>query len=170
MQQQWQPQGDLETALVGQMVAALWKLRRLDHVENAVYTFHYLSILEQREKDRAAGFARTQVDEYLARKTAILDAAQHAHHQKRAQQIRERREELLPTLGQAFIEDVRGPDALGKLSRYQTATENSLYRALHELQRQQAARQGSPVPAPVAVDVGVSVSAPEAADLSEKES
>jgi hypothetical protein len=170
MQQQWQPQGDLETALVGQMVAALWNLRRLDHVENGVYTFHYLSILEQREKDSAAGFARTQVDEYLASRTAILDKAQHARHQEQAQQIRKRREELLPTLGQAFIEDVRGPDALGKLSRYQTATENSLYRALHELQRQQSARHGSPVPPPVAIDVGVSVSAPEAADLSEKKS
>jgi hypothetical protein len=56
------------------------------------------------------------------------------------------------------------PDALGKLRRYQTATENSLYRALHELQRLQAARQGSTVPAPAALDVGLSISTPDASD------
>jgi len=46
----------------------------------------------------------------------------------------------------------QGPD-LEKVSRYETSIERSLYKALHELQRLQAARQGASVTAPVAVDV-----------------
>lgn len=40
--------------------------------------------------------------------------------------------------------------------RYETAIERSIYKALHELQRLQAARQGQKVPVPLAVDVEVS--------------
>jgi len=39
--------------------------------------------------------------------------------------------------------------------RYETSIERGLYRALHELQRLQAARRGEAVAAPVAVDVCV---------------
>lgn len=40
--------------------------------------------------------------------------------------------------------------------RYETTIENRLYKALHELQRIQAARNGEAVPPPVAIDVSVS--------------
>ena len=46
---------------------------------------------------------------------------------------------------------------LEKVGRYETHLERSLYKALHELQRLQAARAG-PIPPPVAVDVDLSVS------------
>ena len=46
------------------------------------------------------------------------------------------------------------------LSRYEVTLERSLYKALHELQRLQAARDGQAVPLPQAVDVEVSVSGP----------
>lgn len=42
---------------------------------------------------------------------------------------------------------------LNKVTRYEASLERSLYKALHELQRMQAARQGQHVPPPVAVDV-----------------
>ena len=42
------------------------------------------------------------------------------------------------------------------LLRYETAIERSIYKALHELQRMQAARAGEKPPAPIAVDVDVS--------------
>jgi hypothetical protein len=44
-------------------------------------------------------------------------------------------------------------DTRDRLARYEAHLERSLYRALHELQRQQAARGGSPLLPPVAVDV-----------------
>ena len=44
------------------------------------------------------------------------------------------------------------------LSRYESTLERGLFKALHELQRLQAERQGDAVPLPEAVDVEVSVS------------
>ena len=68
------------------------------------------------------------------------------------------------TLGQTFIRDAETANAFSKLSRYETATERGLYRALHELQRLQAARRAyGNVPPPATLDVDVSdVSADEA--------
>ena len=48
-------------------------------------------------------------------------------------------------------------DRLQLLSRYELTLERGLFRALHELQRLQAERQGQPVPPPVAVDLTVDV-------------
>ena len=59
------------------------------------------------------------------------------------------------TLGEAFTQE---REKLGLLSRYEAGLERSLFRALHELQRLQAARKGERVPLPVAVDVDLAVS------------
>ena len=60
-------------------------------------------------------------------------------------------------LGWAFTQDAQYQNAFSKLSRYETAIERGLYKALHELQRLQAARDAaSSIPPPVTVDVDVS--------------
>ena len=51
-----------------------------------------------------------------------------------------------------------GREKMGVLSRYEVTLERSLYKALHELQRLQAARDGQAVPLPEAVDVDISIS------------
>src|SRR5215216_546958 len=57
------------------------------------------------------------------------------------------------SLGWAFSRNATGQNAFSKLSRYESAIERGLYRALHELQRLQAARAAAgSVPPPVAVD------------------
>jgi len=59
-----------------------------------------------------------------------------------------------------------GREKMSVLSRYEVTLDRSLYKALHELQRLQATRDGQAVPLPQAVDVDVSVSGPnEPADL-----
>ncbi len=58
-------------------------------------------------------------------------------------------------LGVAFKEDAKYAGAISKLSRYEAAIERSLYRALHELQRVQAARKDGQSPPSIAVDVTV---------------
>ena len=55
-----------------------------------------------------------------------------------------------------LIRDATGADALSKLSRYERGLERGLYRALHELQRLQAARRDEDVPPPAVLDVQVS--------------
>ena len=59
------------------------------------------------------------------------------------------------TLGESFVRDCRKENALSKLSRYEGAIERSFYRALHELQRLQAARRGQEVRVPDVVDINV---------------
>jgi hypothetical protein len=66
------------------------------------------------------------------------------------------------TLGLSFIQDANGANAFSKLSRYEASIERSYYKALHELQRLQAARRADGnVSPPVAVDVEVSGSSRE---------
>jgi hypothetical protein len=55
----------------------------------------------------------------------------------------------IEVLGAAFVRDCR-EDGLSRLQRYESSIERSLYKAVHELERHQAARQGQPVPLPVA--------------------
>ena len=57
-----------------------------------------------------------------------------------------------------------GREKMGVLSRYEVTLERSFYKALHELQRLQAARDGQAVPLPEAIDVDVSVSGSGDAD------
>jgi hypothetical protein len=73
------------------------------------------------------------------------------------QEIEAMQDAETPTLGLTFIRDANEANAFSKLSRYETTIERSLYKALHELQRLQAARRadGNATP-PVAIDVDVS--------------
>jgi hypothetical protein len=59
-------------------------------------------------------------------------------------------------LGTSFVAACVNGDVFAKLSRYESGIERAFFRALHELQRLQAARTGEPVAPPVAVDLNVS--------------
>ena len=116
---EWQPEGELEEQLVGQIVAALWRLRRLHRVEAGIFNHELTS----------------------ASSNMFLASPNEA-----------------TLLGRSFIRDDNGANAFLKLSRYEIPIQGSLYKALHELQRLQAARRAEgEVSPPGAVDVGVSV-------------
>lgn len=60
-------------------------------------------------------------------------------------------------LGQTLTHyDIAHNDIYGKLIRYEGSIERGIYKALHELQRLQLARNGENVPPPIALDVDVS--------------
>jgi len=63
----------------------------------------------------------------------------------------------LQSLGTVFAQDSGEEGAFLKLSRYETAIERGLFRALHELERLQARRLGADVPPPTTVDVDVAL-------------
>jgi hypothetical protein len=90
------------------------------------------------------------------RRPRIVDPNRYEEALSRAWQLRREQEDETATLGRTFARDADRANAFSKLSRYETAIERQLYRALHELQRRQAARAGRNVPAPLAVDVDVS--------------
>ncbi len=59
-------------------------------------------------------------------------------------------------VGGAFINAARHDDTFSKFCRYEAHIERGMYRALHELQRLQAARSGDKVSPPAVLDVNVS--------------
>lgn len=63
---------------------------------------------------------------------------------------------FLEPLGKALSHDFANYDTYGKLIRYEASIERGIYKALHELERLQARRNGESVPPPVAIDVDVS--------------
>ena len=66
--------------------------------------------------------------------------------------MRSEQEAETATLGRTYARDANGANVFSKLSRYETTIERGLYKALHELQRLQAARgagSGPPPPWPL---------------------
>ena len=74
----------------------------------------------------------------------ITDQAQYEQVQAEASGAREQAYSEETVIGGTISPDGACQDALGKLSRYETSIERSLYRSLHELERIQAARTGKP--------------------------
>ncbi len=128
-------------------------------IEAGILTHECLTIELDRARDEARSFEEIE-DEFES--ASLTDLHVHITDEERYGQAMARvetaarllREESL-ALGVAFKEDAKYAGAISKLSRYEAAIERSLYRALHEFQRVQAARQDGQPPASIAVDVTV---------------
>ncbi len=157
-----QPQGSLEEQLVERVAACMWRLRRLYRVEAGIFTYESLTIELDRAQEEVDNCKeiRTSLEPLDFTHVHITDEERHgqarAHMEKTARLLQE---ETL-ALGIAFKHDVENAGAISKLSRYEAAIERSLYKALHELQRVQAARQDGQQPPSIAVDVTVDGSGP----------
>jgi hypothetical protein len=159
------PAGDLEGLLVERIVAAHWRLRRLGRVEAGVFAWQFYGEQVKRAADEVRRYEKHEslydddLVQSLMTRVTITDEQKHLEAQARVREISAMRDTENATLGRTFVRDAEGANAFLKLSRYETAIERSLYKALHELQRLQAARRaggGDGVPPPVAVDVDVS--------------
>ena len=151
------PQGELERLLVDRIVTSMWRLRRLNRMEAGVIAWHRGAIIVERARREVQRHQRNALAE-LAEKIDPPAITNEEAHRAALVSVREavaQQEQDVATLGLAFVKDAEGPDALSKLSRYETTIERGLYRALHELQRLQAIRTGQAVTPPVAVDVNI---------------
>jgi len=156
-----QPVGELENLLVDRIIASYWRLRRLGRVEAGIFAWELYEELAERAEHDVRGY-----ESYLSdilddlgpsfEPPTITNERKHREALERAEEMRVKQNEEAATLGRTFARDADKANAFSKLSRYETAIERQLYRALHELERRQAARLGGSVPAPVAVDVNVS--------------
>ena len=88
----------------------------------------------------------------------ITNEQKHQEALSKAQEMKQAQQEAeTATLGRTFIRDADQANAFSKLSRNETAIWQSLYKALHELQRLQAARRtGGDVLPPIVLDMDVS--------------
>ncbi len=137
----------------------MWRLRRLYRIEAGIFDHESLTIELDRARDEAGSFEEIEDKFALASLTElhvhITDEERHGQATARAEKAACLLQEESLALGVAFKQDAKYAGAISKLSRYEAAIERSLYRALHELQRVQAARKNGEPPASIAVDVTV---------------
>jgi hypothetical protein len=155
-----QPAGELENLLVDRIISAYWRLRRLGRVEAGIFAWELYGELAERARQEARTHEKTDLDQLIEKTSSppvILNQRKHNEALSEAEEMEAVRDGETATLGRTFIRDANEANAFSKLSRYETAIERSLYKALHELQRLQAARRADGnAPPPVAIDVDVS--------------
>lgn len=152
------PVGELEAILVDRIAGAAWRLLRVGRVESGLLAWGTFDELRRRAKAEAGRFVESTLDRLVASEHEITNKRQHAAACRRAEAAARKRDSEETAIGQAFARDAGEADALGKVSRYEAHLERTLYRALHELQRLQAARAGQAVPPPAVLDVDLAVS------------
>jgi hypothetical protein len=140
------------------VISATWRLRRLRRVEAGIFAWELYGELAERAQREASSYEVRESEEITTiMDLTITDREKHREALGKARNLRAEQEAETATLGRTFVRDANSANAFSKLSRYETTIERSRYKALHELQRLQAARgAGSGAPPPVAVDVEVS--------------
>jgi len=152
-----QPVGELENLLADRITTLFWRLRRLGRVEAGIFAWEFYEQLIERAQREASTYAKTELDDWANRATTITDEQKHQQALSKAREMEAARDSETATLGRTFIRDAGGANAFSKLSRYETTIERGLHKAMHELERRQAARgTESSVTPPLAVDVDVS--------------
>jgi hypothetical protein len=163
-----QPVGELENLLVDRIIASYWRLRRLGRVEAGIFAWDLYGDLARRANEEVSSHTKPAIikivyeddsrpPERIVPPEKDQETRSKAREIEAKQEIEAMQDAETPTLGLTFIRDANEANAFSKLSRYEAAIERSLYKALHELQRLQAARRadGNATP-PVAIDVDVS--------------
>ena len=163
LREELQPVGELQNLLVDRIISAYWRLSRLGRVEAGIFAWELYGQWANRARVEASSYTKQvgglkDLDpDPFQPTTKITDQEKHQEAISKAREMESKREAETATLGRTFIRDADGANAFSKLSRYETAIERSLYKALHELQRLQAARRADGnVPPPAAIDVHVS--------------
>ena len=144
------PEGSLEEQLAERIVVCLWRLRRVYPIEAGIFVWESLAIERRDAEEEARGYEDT-IPRRLRGETETERMAIQEEHDKamacasEAKQLL-RREAQGP--GAAFRRDAVYANALSKLSRYETAIERSLFRALHLFEQVRAARRECEASAP----------------------
>ncbi len=155
-----QPIGELESLLVDRIIASHWRLRRLGRVEAGIFAWQrYEEGAERAQQEARTYEGDKRLSDILEKANDFMptDKKKREEALSRVRELKAKQGTETAALGGTFIRDADGANAFSKLSRYEAAIEQSLYKALHELQRLQAARHanGNILP-PVAIDVDVS--------------
>jgi len=143
------PIGIIEGQLCERVAGALWRLRRLSHIEAGILTGGAAQVFADAAEEVAKTYTRTEGghDELMAvlieeaqGRTVIENEEAHTDAKGAAKEARSALWSVPALLGAAYRNDAAGADALTKLSRYETTLERSLFRSLEELRRLQDAR------------------------------
>src|SRR5215216_69230 len=121
-----------------------------------IFAWELYGELAERAQQEAHTYEWSVLDA-LGSPEQITDQQKHQKALSRAQEMKAKQDAETATLGRTFIRDADKANAFSKLSRYETAIWRSLYKALDELHRLQAARhnEGYVLP-PIVLDMDVS--------------
>ena len=154
------PQGAVEILHTDRAVVSAWQLRRTiqaktENLEGPI-AWRRSEIRDDWVEEAVQEKLRIETRNHLGLRKSFTKEDFGKRGWEKYQQILEETEgPTVVSLGPVFSEEKKYRDLHGSLSRYEIQHENSMYRALRELERLQARRRGQPVLAPVAVDVAV---------------
>jgi len=152
------PQGELEGAWAEKIVADLWRLRRVPIFEATLYRRGCAELLVRQAAESVRQYESTTMQRLLKSPleddVVVSDPKAHANAKRRLAAARAQLDD--PSINVTrVLETTPGPFL--NLWRHEAAISRSLLKMLHELERLQAKRAGEHVPAPVVVDVDVSL-------------
>lgn len=127
------PKGPLESAFVERAVGQLWRLRRATRIEAEVLLVRALDHVFDTAHRRAREF---EIHQTPRRAAQAINQEDHDEELLKEEQAERQRDEAV--LGHAFS---KATNAIGTLTRYETAIERSLHRNLEQLKRLQEARR-----------------------------
>lgn len=148
------PVGELEQLFADRVIASFWRLRRVGKIE-----IELLNNMSSFQLQKPEGKSSSDIPTMQLTKTyedGRIEVVTTGSSLKAASDSEDIQDEM--SLGQAVHADFAGPNTLGKFRRYEAHIDRTLYKALHELQRLQAARLGHKVAAPLAIDIDVTKS------------
>src|SRR5262249_57763033 len=105
MRAAWKPEGAQEDLLVDWMIQALWRLRRLGHVEAGIFAWKQSSILADRASRQAGTYERRALTAFseAPEPPQITEPEKHQQAVASAQQMRAQCNEPLATIGLSFV-------------------------------------------------------------------
>jgi hypothetical protein len=129
------PDGVFEEACCDRIADSIWRLRRAGRIERDIFAFR----MHASTHEQVA--VATEIMLAIQKLPADSDEERKLRAARAREQLAEQKLQLEDTaLGLAFSKDSGGPNALGKLGRYESAIERTLARNLERLASLRAAR------------------------------
>jgi hypothetical protein len=136
------PVGPIEELLADRVVNTMWRLERLARAETALFDWRVRILKVGQLVHQVGSYEMT----FPVFPTHITDKATHTEATEAlARATRERDQDKL-LLWRAVDADAKEGDALGKLARYESSLERSLFATLEELRKLQDRRWNCPSP------------------------
>jgi len=159
----YKPENVLEKIFVNRIVKALIDIRHAEQLEAAIVSDGTISQLAGCALITAKATEHGATDN-LEEMNAALDELKPPDAEgepSRGKHADEQRAAKPPRLPRRTIENFVGNlDSLGLINRYHSRSESQLFRAMHELERLQAARRGQKLTPPAILDINVGAAEP----------
>ena len=123
------PVGCIESVLVDLIVGKMWRLGRIAKMEAGIFHSEYYEESLEEAREGVRGYE----DSIFESMVTVTDEAGQNRAKERVREIIAERDQGMAVCGRGYMRDVRDGGLLAKLMKYETATENGLYRVLSAL-------------------------------------